>query len=147
MKRILIVMIALFSSLGLYAQEVEYVIDRGFVMDLVHMGSILFVFYLISVFIITIIKLFLDYRLKNKILDKQIPDVLVQSLLNGNTSKEMKNVAMKWLMILTGLALGLTVVSLTPPFGIHSLAIIAFSLAASYLGYFAFIKRSENNRY
>lgn len=141
MKRIFVVIVAMLSSMALYAQEYEYILDRGLLNEMLKIGSILFVFYFIGTIIVTIIKLFLDYRLKHKILDKHIPDELVRSLLSSN--KDVKNVALKWLMIFSGVALGLLVVSLTPPFGVHSLAIIAFSLAFSYLGYFAFIKRSE----
>jgi len=44
---------------------------------------------------------------------------------------------------LTGIGLGLTIINYTLPLGIHSFAIIAFSIAASFLGYFLFLKQDE----
>jgi hypothetical protein len=56
---------------------------------------------------------------------------------------ENRNVNIKWFAVLTGLGAGLTIIYYTLPFGIHSLAIMAFCIAASFLAYFFFLKYSE----
>lgn len=97
----------------------------------------IFVVGLFMIFILAIIKRLLDNRLKNKIIDKGIPENIVLSILQTNP-KEDRNSNIKWFAILTGLGIGLTIINYTLPLGFHSLAIIAFSIAAGFLGYFVF---------
>jgi hypothetical protein len=93
-------------------------------------------------FVLTIIKQIMNYRLKNKVIEKAIPEQIVTSLFETD-GKEHKNANIKWFAILTGIGVGLTIVYYTLPLGIHSLAIIAFCMAASFLSYFIFLKRTE----
>jgi len=58
-------------------------------------------------------------------------------------AKDTKNQIIKWFLVLTGLGLGLTIISMTLPLGIHSMAIMSFSIALSFLGYYVFTKRTE----
>lgn len=94
-------------------------------------------------FILALLKRILDNRLKNKIIDKGIPENIVSSILQTNP-KEDRNSNIKWFAILTGLGIGLTIINYTLPLGFHSLAIMAFSIAASFLGYYLFAKKYDN---
>mgnify|MGYP000949300492 CR=1 FL=1 len=102
----------------------------------------IFVVALFMIFILTIIKRILDHRLKNKIVEKGVSEDVTASLLQTNP-KEDRNINIKWFAILAGIGTGLTIIKYTLPLGIHSLAIIAFSIAASFLGYFFFLKQLE----
>ena len=104
--------------------------------------SSIFVVGLFMIFILGILKRIMDFRLKNKIVEKGIPENVVSSILQTHP-KEDRNSNIKWFAILTGLGAGLTIIYYTLPLGIHSLAIMAFCIAASFLGYFFFLKLSE----
>jgi hypothetical protein len=49
----------------------------------------------------------------------------------------------KWVSLLAGLGAGFTIINYTQPVGYHSLAILAFSISISFLGYYFFLKQSE----
>jgi hypothetical protein len=105
----------------------------------------IFILLAILTFIINFLQKILDHRLKNRILDKGIPENLVTSLLQPKHGEE-KNINIKWFAILAGLGAGLLVVYYTQPLDIHSLAIMAFSISLSFLGYYFFTRKSENSR-
>lgn len=88
------------------------------------------------------VKLLLDNRIKNKLLDKGAPEDLAMQLLQP-AIKNDKAITIKWVCILTGLGIGLLIAYYTQPLGIHSIAIMCLSLAASFLGYFIFIRNSD----
>jgi len=94
-------------------------------------------------FILSFLKQILEHRLKNRILDKGIPENLVTTLLQPKNVDE-KNTNIKWFAILAGLGAGLLVVYYTQPLDIHSLAIMAFSISLSFLGYYFFTRRKKN---
>jgi len=88
------------------------------------------------------IKWVLDHRLKNKLIDKGAPEHIVSQLLQPAIN-DNKNATVKWFALLMGLGAGLGLVDYFQPLGIHSLAIMCFSLAASFLGYYFYISRKE----
>ena len=102
----------------------------------------IFVVGLFMIFILTIMKRILDHRLKNKILERGITDSVALSILQTNPN-ENRNINIKWFAILAGLGAGLTIVNFTRPLGVHSLAIMSFCIAVSFLGYFYYLKQSE----
>ena len=83
-----------------------------------------------------------DFRLKSKIVEKGVPDKVAEQLLHAD-HKDAKSQAIKWFLILAGIGLGLTIIDLTLPIGIHSVAIMAFSISLGFLGYYFFIKRTK----
>ena len=90
-------------------------------------------------FIINVMKRVLEHRLKNKIVDKGISENIAHSILETKSTDD-KNVSIKWFAILAGIGLGLISVNFTQPLGIHSLAIMAFSISLSFLGYYLFTR-------
>ena len=116
----------------------------GFNDEVFHVCAGIFVMLAILAFILSFFNKILEHRLKNRILDKGIPENLVTTLLQPKTVDE-KNVNIKWFAILAGLGAGLLVVYYTQPLDIHSLAIMAFSISLSFLGYYFFTRRSEKN--
>lgn len=103
--------------------------------------SVIFTVVLFMVFLLAILKWILEHRLRNKIVDKGISESIAASVLQTHTKPD-GNANIKWFMILAGIGAGLTVVNYTLPLGIHSLAIMSFSTAASFLGYYFFVKKT-----
>jgi hypothetical protein len=113
------------------------VIDK----EIFNICATIFVVGLFMIFILAILKRMMDFRLKNKIIEKGVPENVALSILQTNP-KDDRNINIKWFAILAGLGAGLTIIYYTLPLGIHSLAIMAFCIAASFLGYFFFLKQS-----
>lgn len=111
-------------------------------MEIFHICASLFAVGLFMLFILAIMKYIIDYRLKNKVVEKGVPENVVASILHSGTKGNM-NSNIKWFAILTGLGAGLTIVYYTLPLDIHSLAIMAFCMGASFLGYYLFLKNTE----
>ena len=106
--------------------------------------AVIFTVGLFMLFILAIIKRFMDFRLKTKIVEKGIPENIATSILQTNP-KDDRNINIKWFAILAGLGAGLMLVNYTQPLGIHSLAIMAFSISVSFLGYYLFVRWAEKN--
>jgi hypothetical protein len=114
--------------------------DRQFIFDSVNICAVLLVIYLLSNFILRIIKQSLEFKLKNKIIDKGTGEPVVAQLLQPETNKEKRNYLLQWFFILVAIGLGFGIISLSRPFGLHSLAIMAFSIAAGFGGYYFFTR-------
>jgi hypothetical protein len=97
---------------------------------------------IVMFFILQMIKYLMNNRLKNKILDKGVSGELASTLLHIDPN-EGKNVNIKWFAILAGIGTALLIINYTLPLGLHSLAIMAFCLAASFLGYYIFLRKTE----
>jgi len=100
-------------------------------------GLILLVYLAVHV-LLTIIKMFLDNRLKVKMIDKGVSEELIKQVAQRNP-KEMMMDAIKWLMLLTGLAVGIFAASLFP-IGILTVAFIVSGAALGFLVYFIVLK-------
>lgn len=143
MKKILFIVSIASTPFALYAQDVArlpggFSIDRAFL----NASAVILVMYLISSFIIAVIKSFQEYRLKSKLIEKGVSQSIVEQFLQP-TAVDSKSQTIKWFFILAALGLGLTIVNFTLPLGFHSVAIMAFCLAFSFLGYYFFIRKSE----
>jgi len=144
MKKRLSFSIVLLMPLVLSAQD-NYHFSEGnsFSRQLFEIPATLLGAYIFVYFIISIVRLILDNRLKFKMIEKGVSDKVVEQILQP-TRTDASGQALKWFLVLAGLGIGLGIVSATRPFGIHSIGIIAFFLALSFLGYFLYMKRSEN---
>jgi drug/metabolite transporter (DMT)-like permease len=140
MKKILTITAASFMGFTLNAQE--YTSGIRYNQDVFEACAAIFVVGMFMVFIITVMKKIFEHRLKNKIVDKGISETVAQSILQTKTAEEDKNANIKWFAILAGIGLGLTGVNYTQPLGFHSLAIMAFSISLSFLGYYLFTRNS-----
>ncbi|HJS53560.1 MAG TPA: hypothetical protein VJ765_03420 [Chitinophagaceae bacterium] len=112
-------------------------------MDIFEICSAIFVTGMFMFFIITVMKRIFEHRLKNKIVDKGISEVVAQSILETRAAEENRNVNVKWFSLLAGIGIGLMGVNYTQPLGFHSLAIMAFSISLSFLGYYLFTRNTE----
>ena len=109
--------------------------DSGYVFDLTHILATLAVIFLITAFILSLVKLIFDHRIKNRIIERGSSENIVSQLLLPGKS-EGRNMAIKWAIIFAGIGAGLSLIDVFRPFGIHSLAIMSFCIAASFLVYY-----------
>jgi hypothetical protein len=140
MKKLLTVTAASLLCFVVNAQNYD---PNGFLrynMDIFEICAAIFVTGMFMFFIITVMKRIFEHRLKNKIVDKGISEVVAQSILETRSAEENKNANIKWFSILAGIGIGLIGVNYTQPLGFHSLAIMAFSISLSFLGYYFFTR-------
>jgi hypothetical protein len=116
--------------------------DRQLYFDVLNISAVLFAVYLISSFLVLLLKQHYSYRIKNRMLDKGTEENIVRQLLQPD-KKENKNYYLLWFCMLAAIGAGLTLVSLIKPFGLHSLAILAFSMAAGFGAYYYFTRERE----
>jgi hypothetical protein len=137
MKRIFAIVALLIAAFTANAQD-----RRIDVMETMRAVAVISVLVILILFILTFLKYILDSRIKNRIIEKGIPDSLAASLLS-NTKKDDKLQTLKWFCLLAATGLGLMLVYYTLPLDIHSFAIMCFSIALGYLGYY-FIQKQQS---
>ena len=137
MKKIITIIAAGLVSFSVNAQDGT---DMEFRPEVFRGVAAIFVVGMFMYFIINIMKRIFEHRLKNKIVDKGISENIAQSILATQSPDENKYSNVKWFAILAGMGLGLMVVNYTQPLGFHSLAIMAFSISLSFLGYYLFTR-------
>jgi len=137
MKKIITIIAAGLVSFSVNAQDGT---DMEFRPEVFRVLASIFVVGMFMYFIINIMKRIFEHRLKNKIVDKGISENIAQSILATQSPDENKYSNVKWFAILAGIGLGLTGVNYTQPLGFHSLAIMAFSISLSFLGYYLFTR-------
>jgi hypothetical protein len=115
--------------------------DREFLFDALHICAILAIIYLVSSFILQMVKNAMSFRIKNIMLDKGTEENIVRELLQPE-KKENKHDILQWFFMLAAIGIGFLLVSLTRPFGIHTLAILAFSIAAGFGAYYYFSRQT-----
>ena len=144
MKKTILALAILVSSVAAFAQDDHApLIDRGLVFDVINMCGIILTIYLISAFILQLLRQNFDYRLKSKIIEKGTDEHIVDKLVQPE-KKDKLNTVLQWFCTLTGIAVGFLIMTFAQPFGLHSLAIMAFSVAAGLGVYYIFSRRSKN---
>jgi H+/Cl- antiporter ClcA len=143
MKKIIIAVPVLAICMPVQAQNLNFGNNWSLNMEAFRMITFTIVLILFMTFILNVLKKIFEYRLKNKIVNKGIPQDVASSILQTSEG-DNKNAPVKWFALLAGLGVGLTIVNYTLPLGIHSLAIMSFSIAFSFLGYFLFLKKTNS---
>lgn len=115
-------------------------IDRELTFDILHMSGALIGIYLISTFVLLLIKLFLDNRLKKAILERKSDDDIVRTILNLNKT-DLLNSTVKWFIILIAIGMGLLITAMSGNWNIYGAIIIIFFLSIGYLVYFFYLKK------
>ena len=105
----------------------------GIVFPIIFIGFLVFM-------LVSLVRYFLEYRLKNKLIDRGMSEQLSAYLLSKD-EKEKSDEVIKLAILFCGIGAGLTMTYLTTPIDIHSLAIMAFSLGLSYLAYFFYLRK------
>ena len=143
MKKVLTITTASLTCFALNAQEYHNNALMQYNMNIFEICASIFVIGMFMFFIITVMKRIFEQRLKNKIVDKGISETVAHSILDTKSAEENKHANIKWFSLLAGMGIGLTGVNYTQPLGFHSLAIMAFSISLSFLGYYFFTRNAE----
>lgn len=133
MKKIISILGGLGISFTAQAQAETPYIDR----DMFAVGVAIFAGGFALLFVLEIVKRLFDYQLKRRALELGLSEI------PGKPDQAFRS-TIKWLMIWVGIGTGFTLIYLTLPLGIHSVAIMSFCLAASFLGYFIYLKQTRN---
>jgi NADH:ubiquinone oxidoreductase subunit 3 (subunit A) len=144
MKKISLTVIVSLLAIATQAQDhenFEPFKDREFLFDILHIGTMLIAIYIISSFILQIFKAGMTARIKNRILDKGTQENIVKEILQPD-KKENKNYILQWFFIMLAIGVAFLLLMITSPFGLHSLAIIAFSIAAGFGAYYYFTRQN-----
>ena len=149
MKKITLTLCVSFLTIYANAQEqtkenFEPFRDRDFMFDTLHICATIAVIYLVSYFILQIIKNAMTFRIKHRMLDKGTEENIVRELLRPD-KKDNKNNILQWFFMLISIGVGLVLVKMIQPFGLHSLAILAFSIAAGFGSYYYFGREQDTN--
>ena len=142
MKKVLTITIASLLCFAVQAQGNDPYYYMQYNRGIFETCSVIFVVGMFMFFIMAVMKKIFEHRLKNKIVDKGISEVLAASILETKSSEENKNINIRWFSILAGIGIGLMGVNYTQPLGFHSLAIMAFSISLSFLGYYFFTRNT-----
>lgn len=145
MKKLLLSLTVISTSLAANAQEniFEPLKDRQFIFDCLNICSILFVIYMLSSFILRLVKQSLEHKLKSKIIEKETSEPIVAQILQPESRNEKRKYLLQWFFIMAAIGIGFMIVSLSRPFGLHSLAIMALSIAAGFGTYYYFTRNIE----
>ena len=95
--------------------------------------------FLLGYFVLSAIKLVLNYLLKKQIVAAAVSESIVERLLPG--PQDEQNKVVKWVALLLSTGLGLMACTWYLPLGIHSLIILIFSTAAGFFTYYLFLRR------
>jgi len=144
MKKIILIIALAIISFGVSAQDgqTKLIQEYYFTTEIFRTVSIIGTVVIFMIFVITLLKMFFDNRLKHKIVDKGIQESVAASLLQ-TTPKNHQQSTIKWACLLGGLGAGLFIVNYTQPLGIHSIGIMALSLSASFIIYYFLIKTTS----
>jgi hypothetical protein len=142
MKRLLSTASILFLALAAEAQDKDIfdpLKDRQLYFDTLNICAVLAGMYLISSFIQGLMKQYYGFRIKNRMLDKGTEENVVRHLLQPE-KKQNRASTLQWFCMLTAIGCGLMLVYWIRPFGLISLATLAFSVAAGFGAYYYFSK-------
>jgi uncharacterized RDD family membrane protein YckC len=126
-----------------YANDEGIMIGNGIFIPevIVRTLVIILLFYVAAGFLLTMVRLLLNYRLKSKMIHMGIVGDEAERMLKTGT--EAADQAVKWLLLLLFSGIGFTVIGCFP-FGWLSVGIMAFSLSLGFAGYYFYlIKRKE----
>jgi hypothetical protein len=150
MKKIMICIISISTAINVVAQTAENnspnttpvalepIVDTSLAGIIF---PILFISFLVFI-LLSIVKYLLEYRLANRIIDKGMPEQLSAFFYSKKDENKLDG-SMKIAILFCGLGAGLFFTHVTAPVGIHSLAIMAFSIGLSYLAYSYFLQKQK----
>ncbi|WP_341835605.1 hypothetical protein WJU16_22515 [Chitinophaga pollutisoli] len=103
--------------------------------DIFNVSAAIATLAILLAFLLSLSRQFLDYRIKARLSESGLPAPVISSLLPDDPDAR-KLVALKWAIVFAGIGAACTLMYCTLPLGMHSLAILAFCLSASFAVYF-----------
>jgi preprotein translocase subunit SecG len=140
MKKIFITLLLFSAAFGAHAQSnTGLMSDRATFEEFVRNIVILLMIFMVTSFILTMIRLILDNGLKKKMVEMGTPESVVSQLMA--TGKNEARNSLKWFCALCGIAAGLGIIGCYHLSDIYALMVIAFCLAVGFLGHFLLASR------
>jgi len=115
--------------------------DRQMYFDILNICGVLAGMYIIISFVQQIVRQYYAYRIRNRMLDKGTEESIVREMLKPE-KRDSRQVMLQWFCILASIGAGLLLVTLIRPFGLHSLAILAISVAAGFGANYYFTRQA-----
>ncbi|MEO6228472.1 MAG: hypothetical protein ABJB11_22815 [Ferruginibacter sp.] len=141
MKKILVSMLLVSSSIGAFAQGNSRMIDKGTFEELVRDIVLVLMLYIVTNFILSMIRLFLNDRLKRKIVEHDTSEIIVAQLL-VNKKSEREN-SLKLFCALTAIGVGLAIIDCYNLSDIPALMTTIFCLAVGFIVHFFLSSRLQ----
>jgi hypothetical protein len=139
MKKLVIFFLILGGSSAVNAQGTfDITSDRELTFDVLHSAVAIVVMYISVAFILSMVRLWMNYQLRKKLVENEAPfEVIDQILMNKSESLG----SLKWFIVLVFIGIGLMISSFLGSLGIQSVIIMTFSVALGFLSYYLISKR------
>jgi hypothetical protein len=108
--------------------------------EIVRTLIVIVLFYVVAGFLLTLVRLLLNYRLKSKMITMGVTGPEAEKILQGNT--ENKDNAVKWSLLLLSAGTGFIIISCFP-FGWLSAGILSLCLSIGFGGYYLYLKNKK----
>lgn len=142
MKRIISILLLSAPAITANAQENSYLMgDKEISGEFMRSLVIITILFIFSSFILSLIRLILDNRLKKQMIDKGVPTEVIINML---PKKNELTSTIRWFCLLTAISVGLLLIALFLPLGIHSVVIMGFSVAGGLLVYYFWAKKTAD---
>jgi hypothetical protein len=100
------------------------------------------VIYLVTVFVFKVLQAMHGYHLKNKLIERGIPEAITAQYLRQEES-DTKDQPIKIFLVLAAAGIALLLIGYYEPSLVISLAIMSISISIAFLVYFFYLKRSK----
>ena len=105
--------------------------------------AILLSIWIATSFLLTLIRMFLNDRLRRTMIERNTPLDIATQLVPK--SQDLATTALKWCCILASLGIGLSICYISQPLGLHSAIILSFCLAMGLLGFYLISKPGKQS--
>ena len=122
-------------------QATSVMADKEVIFFSLNAIAVLLSIWIASSFLLKLIKLFLNDRLRRTLIERNAPLEIVTEILPKENN--LVELALSWCCVLFAGSVGLTLCYFTQPLGVHSAIILSMSLAFGLLTYY-FIRKNKN---
>lgn len=148
MLRILLAIPLLLIARPSMGQEYHIGENFEFSIQLFDVLAIITVIFLITQALLGLVKMFLQFRLKHKIVDKNLSETLTAQVLateSGNQADQKSN-AIRWSLLFMGLGAAFGIISIFQLYGMNALSVLCLALSVSLLLYFVYLHKAEKQQ-
>lgn len=139
MKRTIITSLLLSSTVGAFAQG-GTVADKQVVLFFGNAIAIVLTIWIAASFLLSLIRMFLNDRLRRALLEKNASEETIAQILPKN---DLSRLALKWCCLFVAAGVGFTICYFNQPIGLHWAIIMSFSLAVGLLVFYLINKRLD----
>src|SRR5258708_3002410 len=141
MKKLFLLFTFLLPVLAWAQDKTDYPFDP---MRTITDASFVLLLYIVSAFIISLIKLRMHARFRDKLIESERSEEMIDRLLRP-AEKDRKDEAFRTMAIFGGITMGLALASAAGPVSIRSVAIMTFCLSLSFLAYYFYLSRKNKD--